>query len=86
MENLGCFDLLASDVRFLEYRLDVVAQWPASPLKSATSEAISRRLAAIGRAALGRPEVNGLVSASCRLLDHVFSDYVAGKPAEHQAA
>jgi hypothetical protein len=86
MENPGGFYLFDSDVRFLEYRLDVVGQWPASPLKEATAEAISRRLAAIGRATLGRPDVHGLLSASCRLLDHIFSDSLDQPPAVRQAA
>ncbi len=77
--------LFLSDIRFLEYRLDMVSQWPASPRKEATAEAISRRLAAIGRAMLGRPDVHGLLSESCRLLDHVFSEIANEAPPSKQA-
>jgi hypothetical protein len=72
MENT-VVSYLFDDIRFLEYRLDVIGQWPESPRKRATAEAISRRLAAIGRATLGRPDVDCLLAASCRLLDHLFS-------------
>jgi hypothetical protein len=86
MENPGAFYLFQSDVRFLEYRLDVVSQWPASPRKGATAEAISRRLAAIGRATLGRPDVDGLLLTSCRLLDNVFLEDVGEEPTAPKAA
>jgi hypothetical protein len=62
-----------SDIRFLEYRLDVISCWPASPRKQAAAEAISRRLASIARSTLCRPEIDGLLATSCRLLDGVFS-------------
>jgi hypothetical protein len=62
-----------SEILFLEYRLEVVSHWPSSPRKKATSEAISRRLASIARSTLGRPDVEGLLDSSCRLLDCVFS-------------
>jgi hypothetical protein len=62
-----------SEILFLEYRLEVVSQWPPSPRKNATSEAISRRLTAIARSALARPGVDDLLDSSCRLLDYVFS-------------
>jgi hypothetical protein len=61
------------EIRFLEYRLDVIDSWPDSPRKQAVAEAISRRLASIARAALLRQELHGLLYASCRLLDRVFS-------------
>jgi hypothetical protein len=64
--------LAESDIRFLEYRLEVVGDWPASPRKHAATEAISRRLASIARSALARPGVDDLVALSCRLLDDVF--------------
>jgi hypothetical protein len=62
-----------SEIRFLEYRLEVVTQWPPSPRKNATAEAISRRLASIARSALTRPDTNDLLDSSCRLLDYAFS-------------
>jgi len=71
-----------SDVRFLEYRLEVVSQWAPSQRKRATLEAISRRLAAIGRGTLARNGVGDLLARSCRLLDGVFAhdvgDHLAG--------
>jgi len=85
MENPGVFYLFQSDVRFLEYRLDVVSRWPASARKGATAEAISRRLAAIARATLGRPDVDGLLSMSCRLLDTVFLENARGEPTAQPA-
>jgi len=62
-----------SEILFLEYRLEVVRQWPASPRKKATAEAISRRLTSIARATLARPETIDVLDSSCRLLDCVFS-------------
>jgi hypothetical protein len=62
-----------SEIRFLEYRLEVVSLWPPSPRKTATSEAIARRLTAIARSALARPGVDDLMDSSCRLLDYAFS-------------
>lgn len=62
-----------SEIRFLEYRLEIVSQWPPSPRKTATSEAITRRLTAIARSALSRPEVDDVLDNSCRLLDEAFS-------------
>jgi hypothetical protein len=62
-----------SEILFLEYRLEVVRQWPASPRKKATAEAISRRLTALARATLSRPETIDVLDSSCRLLDCVFS-------------
>ncbi|HUJ48765.1 MAG TPA: hypothetical protein VLW25_01150 [Bryobacteraceae bacterium] len=73
-------DPASSEVRFLEYRLDVISRWPTSARKRATAEAISRRLAAIGRASLSRQDVDNLLAASCRLLDDVFLDNSAGVP------
>lgn len=61
-----------SDVRFLEYRLDVISHWPPSGRKQAAAEAISRRLMAIARSTLARPGVDELLASSCRLLDGVF--------------
>ena len=62
-----------SEILFLEYRLEVVRHWPASPRKKATAEAISRRLTSIARSTLGRPETIDVMDSSCRLLDCVFS-------------
>jgi hypothetical protein len=63
-----------SDVRFLEYRLDVISHWPPSGRKQAAAEAISRRLTAIARSTLARPGVDDLMALSCRLLDDVFAE------------
>jgi hypothetical protein len=62
-----------SEIRFLEYRLEVISQWPPSARKDVTSEAISRRLASIARSTLDRPGVDDLLATSCRLLEGVFS-------------
>jgi len=62
-----------SEIRFLEYRLEIVSQWPPSPRKDATSGAIIRRLTAIARSTLARPEVDDVLDNSCRLLDEAFS-------------
>lgn len=62
-----------SEIRFLEYRLGIVSQWPPSPRKTATSEAITRRLTSIARSTLARPEVDDILDNSCRLLDEAFS-------------
>jgi len=67
-----------SDVRFLGYRLEVIRQWPASPRKLANAEAISRRLTAIARSALVRPDIDDLLHLSCRLLDDFFSSSSEG--------
>lgn len=74
-----------SELRFLEYRLDVISGWPASPRKRATAEAISRRLASIGRASLHRKDVDNLLAASCRLLDSLFADEPAAIPTAKSA-
>jgi hypothetical protein len=66
-----------SDVRFLEYRLDVISRWPPSGRKQAAAEAISRRLTAIARSTLARPGVDDLMALSCRLLDDVFAEKTA---------
>lgn len=62
-----------ADVRFQGYRLEVISQWPPSPHKVAVAEAISQRLACIGRAALVRPNVTDLLHMSCQLLDNFFA-------------
>ncbi|HTS50441.1 MAG TPA: hypothetical protein VMH05_20995 [Bryobacteraceae bacterium] len=72
MEHASVSDPADSEIRFLEYRLDVISRWPASGRKRATAEAISRRLASIGRASLCRKDVDNLLAASCRLLDNLF--------------
>jgi len=61
------------DIRFLGYRLEVVSQWPPSPLKIATAQAISQRLTSIGRCALVRPDIADLLHLSCQLLDRFFT-------------
>lgn len=79
-------DPASSEVRFLEYRLDVISRWPASARKRATAEAISRRLAAIGRASLCRQDVDNLLAASCRLLDNLFLDDSVDVPVSKRCA
>jgi hypothetical protein len=71
------------DVRFLGYRLDVISRWPSSARKLASARAISRRLTAIARSALVRPDIEDLLHLSCRLLDDVFT---AGESAEASSA
>ena len=63
-----------SEIRFLEYRLEVIKAWPASARKLATGEAITRRLLAIARLALTRPGVDDLLASTCRLLEAHFSE------------
>lgn len=60
------------DVRFLGYRLDVIRRWPPSARKTATAEAVSRRLTAVAQSALERSDVEDLLNLSCRLLDEYF--------------
>ena len=62
-----------SEIRFLEYRLEVIKNWPVSSRKIATGEAITRRLPSIARLALTRPEVDDLLASTCRLLEANFS-------------
>lgn len=38
-----------SEIRFLNYRLDVISRWPSSERKQVTAEAISGRMTAIAR-------------------------------------
>lgn len=61
------------DARFLGYRLDVISRWPASERKLANAKAISRRLTAIARSALVRPDIEDLMHLSCQLLDDFFA-------------
>ena len=62
-----------SEISFLEYRLEVINAWPASQRKTATREAITRRLLAIARSALARPGVGDLLASTCRLLETHFA-------------
>jgi hypothetical protein len=62
-----------AEVRFLGYRLEVISHWPDSPRKVAAAEAISQRLAAIGRCAMVRPDIADLLHLSCQLLDNFFA-------------
>jgi hypothetical protein len=71
------------DVRFQGYRLDVIQTWPQSPRKEAVAEAISQRLASIGRTALVRPDITDLMHLSCRLLDDLFVAS-GGSPTHHE--
>jgi hypothetical protein len=76
MENMAiAFNAMPaqSEIRFLEYRLEVIKAWPASARKLATGEAITRRLLAIARLALARPGVDDLLASTCRLLEAHFS-------------
>jgi hypothetical protein len=61
------------DVRFLGYRLEVIGHWAPSPRKVAAAEAISQRLASIGRYALLRPDIADLLHLSCEFLDDFFA-------------
>lgn len=62
-----------SDLRFLEYRWDVIQNWPPSARKIATCQAITGRLTSIGRSALTRPEVDHLLTSTCQLLESLFT-------------
>jgi len=62
-----------SDIRFLEYRLEVVKEWPESERKVATGAAITCRLLAIAHYAATRPGVDDLLASTCRLLEAHFS-------------
>jgi hypothetical protein len=61
-----------SDIRFLEYRLDVISRWPPSERKRVTAEAISRRITSIARSSLAQPQIDHLMDSSCRLLENLF--------------
>jgi len=61
-----------SELRFLEYRLEVVSHWPPSARKDVTAEAISRRLTSIARSTLAQTGVEDLLDSTCRLLDGLF--------------
>ena len=61
-----------SEIRFLDYRLDVIHRWPPSERKRATAEAISRRITAIARSSLTQPQIDHLMDPSCRLLENLF--------------
>ena len=63
-----------SEIRFLEYRLDVINRWPPSERKRVTAEAISRRITAIARSSLVQPQIDHLMDSSCRLLDSLFQN------------
>lgn len=73
MLNLPSSMPARSEIRFLDYRLQIVSQWPPSPRKDATAEAITRRLTAIARSTLARTGGEDLLDSSCRLLDCVFT-------------
>jgi len=65
--------LAGSEIRFLEYRLEVVNQWPASARKQATLEAVTRRLASLATAGVARGSAHDdMVALSCRLMDGIF--------------
>ena len=64
---------LESEIRFLENRLDVISHWPMSQRRHAVAEAISRRLTAIAKSSMARPEIEHVVAESCKLLDEVFA-------------
>jgi hypothetical protein len=61
-----------SEIRFLEYRLDVIGQWPPSERKRVTAEAISRRITSIARSSLAQPQIDHLMDSSCQLLETLF--------------
>ncbi len=64
-----------SDIRFLDYRLEVIRYWPPSARKQVTVEAISRRLATIALSTAA-PGNEDLLALSCHLLDQVFAGRV----------
>lgn len=61
-----------SEIRFLDYRLDVISRWPPSERKRVTAEAISRRITAIARSSLVQPQIDHLMDSSCQLLESLF--------------
>ena len=61
-----------SEIRFLDYRLDVISRWPPSERKRVTAEAISRRITAIARSSLVQPQIDHLMDSSCKLLENLF--------------
>jgi hypothetical protein len=61
-----------SEIRFLDYRLDVISRWPPSERKRATAEGISRRITSIARLSLAQPQIDHLLESSCRLLENLF--------------
>jgi hypothetical protein len=61
-----------SEIRFLDYRLDVIGRWPPSERKRVTAEAISRRITAIARSSVAQPQIDHLMESSCQLLENLF--------------
>ncbi len=61
-----------SEIRFLDYRLDVISRWPPSERKRVTAEAISRRITSIARSSLVQPQIDHLMESSCQLLENLF--------------
>jgi len=61
-----------SEIRFLDYRLDVISRWPPSERKLVTAEAISRRITSIARSSLAQPQIDHLMDSSCQLLENLF--------------
>jgi hypothetical protein len=61
-----------SEIRFLEYRLDVISRWPPSERKRVTAEGISRRITSIARSSLAQPQIDHLMDSSCQLLEILF--------------
>ncbi|HXA63748.1 MAG TPA: hypothetical protein VNV82_01285 [Bryobacteraceae bacterium] len=61
-----------SEIRFLEYRLDVISRWPPSERKRVTAESISRRITSIARSSLAQPQIDHLMDSSCQLLETLF--------------
>ena len=61
-----------SEIRFLDYRLDVISRWPPSERKRVTAEAISRRITNIARSSLVKPQIDHLMDSSCQLLENLF--------------
>jgi hypothetical protein len=76
--------LIESEIRFLEYRLEVIRCWSPSPKKHAAAEAVFHRLTAIARSAGAQPRVDDLLGLSCLLMDDVFSG-AANSPADDPA-
>jgi len=64
--------LAESDIRFLRYRLEVIAQWPPSKRRDIVTEAISRRITSIARSTYPETAERDLLALSYHLLDDIF--------------
>jgi hypothetical protein len=62
-----------SEVRFLEYRLEVISGWPNSARRDAVRESILLRLMSLARSTTPAPETAEILASSYRLLDGACS-------------